>query len=231
MEGDILIEKSIDLMEKYVAKKETLVLADKAFMSVLEKYLSQRPELKQKYEDKVNQSIEKIYKQEKKDVVETAVENEEVVEEEPLEQKTEKPKESTVKEEKVEIDQPIHIQENKDVKRIYRDIVKVTHPDKLIKKGYTETQTKKMIDYYQTATKAYENRELLPLVRIAAILYLPLNLSEESLNELEEKIFSLQKELAYIETTFAWMWYHAPNQNVKDQMLQMFLTNMINRKI
>jgi hypothetical protein len=214
MEGDIIIEKSVDLGEKYTAKKAKLAEADKAFMQALDAYLQLRPELKKRYEEKLTQKVDSLHRQqeEKAKSLDQEIEESEKINEESIQ--------------KSEVDDFIP-KENPDIKRIYREIVKLTHPDKLAKKGYTEKQLKKMGEYYETATKAYENLDLLPLVRIGAILYLPMNLSPESLDELEYRVMNLESELAYIETTFAWSWYHAPTNQIKNQMLEMFLNQIL----
>lgn len=220
MEGDLIIEKSVTLGEQYKQKKEKLAEADKAFMKAFDQYLSQRPDLKKLYEEKLSQKVDAFHKK---------YDNVEKEKEDNSDKKETSEKVEDVNESKVDASDFEPIRENPDIKRIYREIVKITHPDKLVKRGYTESQMKKMAEHYETATKAYEKQDLLPLVRIGAILYLPMNLSEESLNELEVRVMNLQQELAFIETTFAWSWYHAPNQNIKDQMLIMFLNQILSK--
>lgn len=225
MESDNIIEKSIDLEEKLLLKKERLTLADSEFIKALESYLKMRPELKKRYEEKISTHIEEIHKNKNTSLnveisSEVDISDEDLLETEIIDITTDEKKEVIIYEKK---------EENEDLKKTYREIVKTIHPDKISQKSYTKKQMLKMSEYYETATVAYKNKELMPLVRICAILYLPLNLSDESLDELEKQITFYEKKILYIESAFVWCWYHAPTQGIKDQMLDMFLNKTLNK--
>ncbi len=101
------------------------------------------------------------------------------------------------------------------IKKIYRDIVKLTHPDKV--------NSNDLIKLYIEAKDAYEDNDLFVLYFICGKLNIPLELDEEDTEILNKLIEVKRKELKSIETSFLWQWVHAKNDDEKERMVTTFV--------
>jgi len=99
--------------------------------------------------------------------------------------------------------------QNKDVKKIYRKIVEVSHPDKSDGKEH----------FFRQATEHYKTHNIGGLIELATELGLELeDLSEESLELLNENILSAEKRLESLKSSTAWFWYNAENDDQKNEL-------------
>lgn len=101
------------------------------------------------------------------------------------------------------------------VKKLYREIVKKTHPDK--------TKSNDHIDLYNDATSAYEENDLISLYFIASELDIDVELEEEDIININEKINHKRKELHNIELSYLWLWYNAKTQEQRDKVVALFV--------
>jgi hypothetical protein len=97
----------------------------------------------------------------------------------------------------------------------------LTHPD-LHDKSDSEAIKKKKLDMFINATKAVKEKSWYNLCKIA--LDLGIELPEPTIEQtlwLEKEITSIKERIKFITTTYAWLWYHTP-QNQQNIMHNYF---------
>ncbi len=102
------------------------------------------------------------------------------------------------------------------IKKIYREIVKKTHPDK--------TNSEELVALYVRATEASDNNNLFELYLISATLNIPVELDEMDISVLTELIEKKKKEIKGVEQSFIWLWVHAKSDTERDQLVNLFLS-------
>jgi hypothetical protein len=117
--------------------------------------------------------------------------------------------------EKTKIIIDIDDESKKKLKKIYKDIVKKTHPDK--------TNSSDMVELYMQATEAHDNHNLFELYSICLTLDIPVELDENDFDTLNGLIDNKKKELKSIETSFIWLWVHAKNDMEKESIIKLFI--------
>ena len=101
------------------------------------------------------------------------------------------------------------------MKKINRDIVKITHPDKLDSEEYLDT--------YIKAKEAYADNNLLDLYMICVELNIDVELDGEDVENIMEVLILKRKEMSDLESSFLWLWVHAPTQEIKDEIVLKFI--------
>ena len=105
-----------------------------------------------------------------------------------------------------------------EVKRLFKKIAAMTHPDKLA--GLSDYETKKKEDLFKKAMLALETNDLVSLADIAMDLNLDApDLTKEKLKETENKIIAIKKELHHIESTYVWRWFFCEEEEEKEKIL------------
>ena len=123
-----------------------------------------------------------------------------------------------------------HIKESNDfvkkpawAKKIYKNIVLVTHPDKTLFIP-VESVRSKFTNYYQTAVESYSNEEYENLLFIANDL--GINIEDESAyNKIEPKLKSIQKEIENMKKTNAYQWAKIEKEK-RPEVLESYLKKM-----
>jgi len=123
-----------------------------------------------------------------------------------------KPVDTVEKEPKIKI---VNEHTKRKIKKIYRDIVKITHPDKLDSEEYLDT--------YIKAKEAYADNNLLDLYMICVKLNIDVELGSEDVENIMEVILLKRKEMSDLESSFLWLWVHAPTQEIKDEIVLKFI--------
>jgi hypothetical protein len=101
------------------------------------------------------------------------------------------------------------------IKKIYRDIVKKTHPD--------ITDSKELVETYMRATEAQEKYNLFELYKICSELQIEIELDKEDIKLLEELIENKKKELKSLEASFIWLWVHSTTEEQKQKVIELFI--------
>jgi len=107
------------------------------------------------------------------------------------------------------------------IKKIYRDIVKETHPDKI--------GSEKYIDIYISAKDAYENNDLMELYFICGKLGIEVDPDIEDVIVLEELVTMKRNEIKSIESSFIWVWMNCDTQDKKDRLILEFIKKQTGR--
>lgn len=101
------------------------------------------------------------------------------------------------------------------IKKIYRNIVKLTHPDK--------AESEELKELYIQATEAYESYDIFELCIISKKLNIKVKLSLDETKTLNELIESKKNEIKQIESSFIWLWITAANDTEQNNLVDRFI--------
>jgi len=126
--------------------------------------------------------------------------------------KENQPKENKVK--KIIEDDDIPKETKDRLKKLFREIVKKTHPDK--------TKSEDLIDIYIKSKEAYESNDILKLAYYANKVDINVELSDMEIQLLNDLIIYKKDELSEIEKSWLWKWYKSNTETEKDMIIKMF---------
>lgn len=101
------------------------------------------------------------------------------------------------------------------IKKIYRNIVKKTHPD--------ITTNEDHIEMYMEATIAHDMNNLFELYIIATGLEIKVEFDEFDFEMLAEIIQKKKKEISSLEGSFVWLYINAPNEEEKEKIVDIYI--------
>jgi hypothetical protein len=101
------------------------------------------------------------------------------------------------------------------IKKLYREIVKKTHPDK--------TRDPKMIDLYMKATEAHIMNNLFDIYFICNELGISVDFDNDDFEIFKELIDQKRKEITSLEASFIWIYINAPNAEEKDKIVDIYI--------
>lgn len=175
--------KELDYIESELEYRNELISeADNQFMLYINDFLDENPELKKIYSNRIDDRIEQI-----------------------INKKIEQSNENEVEEIQDSDSQNLSSSENQivvssKVRSLYREIVKLTHPDIINKKN--------MNDIYINATKYYSLNDKVGIYKICSELNIDYDLDEEDETEISNKINSTKDKLNFLESTLTWKWFN-----------------------
>lgn len=117
-------------------------------------------------------------------------------------------------EEKEPVDDGISEYVKKKVKKLYREIVKVAHPDK--------TDSEEHVTFYIAAKKASVEFDLIALYDICENLKIPYSVEIEDKDILKEKIDGKKDKLKKIEYSFIWLYAEAKTDEERNELVEKF---------
>lgn len=184
--------KELDYVKSdYEYKNEIVFEADNSFMRTLNDFLDKNFVLKEMFDNKVNGKIDTIIK----------------------------PKPSIEEDSEVYLIDKIDKVVDKNLKKIYRSIVKKTHPDKI-----TDFRLNNL---YIIASDMYDSNDIIGIYSICDQLEIPYELNVEELETLKSRISMMKDRVSFMESTFTWKWYHTDNENEKSKILIEYLKSKI----
>ena len=105
-----------------------------------------------------------------------------------------------------------------EVKRLFKKIASLTHPDKLA--GLSEYERKRKESLFKKAMLALESNDLVSLADVAMELDIETpDLTKEKLKDTENKIIAIKQELHHIESTYVWRWFFCEDEQEKQNIL------------
>jgi hypothetical protein len=183
--------KELDYIESdYEYRNEIISEADSDFIKKVNIFLDDYPELKELYDKKITDKINSSIRSSVDIVIEDI--SEEVFEEEII-QDVKSPK----------------------IKKLYREIVKLTHPDKVDKKSLN--------DIYINSTKCYNENDKIGIYKICTYLDIDYDIDENDDKIIESKIESIKNRIAFLETTFTYQWIQMEDEVQKTEMMVNFI--------
>lgn len=173
---------------------ELLNEVDKDFIKMVESILDRYPKLKEIYLQKEKESFIERENQLQESVVNI---QDEIID-----------NEIPTINEAMEVD--------KDIKDIYRKIVKLTHPDKV--------NNKKLNSFYKEATEAYNTFDKVSLYLICINLDIEF---KTDIEELKSNINSLRERIMFMESTYSWKWNQLTDKKQKEELALSFIKSKL----
>lgn len=121
--------------------------------------------------------------------------------------------EEKVEEEVIEIENE---EELKKIKKIYKEISKICHPDK--------SNDVNLNELYVQAKLAYERNDLMTLIKISSKLSLDFQIEESDISTLKKDLEKRKSNLVKIEGTFLWLWVNAKTDEQKESIIKMYIS-------
>lgn len=190
LEFQRLIKELQFIESDYLYQSEIIRESNNVFLESVETILDRYPELRSIYKDKNTIKSNSISSQSSINDIE--------VESEPLGKPT--------------IDS--------DVKKIYRKIVKSTHPDKI--------KNPKLNELYLEATSAYEINDLVTLYKVSSELMIEFEWSESILEQVKDKIINYKSQISFLESTYTFKWLKSSSEDDKLKIILNFIENKLN---
>jgi len=111
----------------------------------------------------------------------------------------------------------------KELNKLYHRIANKTHPDKLLNEDITDDKRKQLESFYKKASVASEKNNYDELVDIAVKLGFDDVYDSEYF--LQKSVEKLSDKIKHLQTTYAWIWYHANDEtrsNIKGQIIDAY---------
>lgn len=205
--------KELEFIESdFEYRNEIINEADMQFINSINDFLLNHPQLKEIYDSKITEKIDKSIKkseeksEEKNDIndVTNDSENQEVESE-------------NIEENEEEVKDKKHISQ---LKKLYREIVKLTHPDKI--------KNSRLNELYLKATKYYDDNNKIGIYAICNDLSINYEISEDDVNLINSEIRKYHQKISFIESTYTWQWYNCEDEQMKNQIMLNFIKLKIN---
>ena len=176
-------------------KNEIVFEADNSFMRSLNEFLEKNIVLKEMFDKKVNSGIDDLIRHRSFESVIESVSDEE--------------SEMAIVEKIVD----------EKLRKIYRNIAKKTHPDKI--------SDVRLNDIYIMASKMYDTNDVMGIYSICDQLGIPYDLSIEDGEILKSQISMMKERVGFMESTFTWKWYHTDDEKEKSRILVEYIKSKI----
>lgn len=187
--------KELDYIKSdFDCKSEMVSDADIRFMFELDSFLERNAKLKEFFEKDLDKKIDEIFIDRSMDATESIFEE----------------------------DSWMNIPEtetDKKIKKIYREIAKKTHPDKV--------SDKRLNDFYIQAGYMYAEKDIAGIYHICDQLEIDYEFGEEETEIINYKIAVLKDRISFLESTFSWKWHNAENSNDKNQIILDYIKTKI----
>jgi hypothetical protein len=188
--------KELDFYESDLEYKSELVNhVETTFIQSVNEYLDEHPALKDEFDEKINKRIEESIN--KKISASEFIEQDVFIEDEEIDSKEENPK----------------------MRKLYREIVKQTHPDKI--------KNEKLNNLYIEAGKSYDSEDLFNIYSICDELGISYELDESENYILKDKIKYIQDKINFIHSTFTWQWYYSEEEIEKNNIIKEYVKKQI----
>lgn len=187
--------KELDYIQSdYDYKNEIISEADSQFIININSFLDNYPELKEIYNKRIDaQIINNI--DTKLNIDDTINKNND--------------NNTDITDIVVSDNRPAHI------KKIYREIVKLTHPDIV--------SDKRLNEYYIDATNSYNLNNEVAMYKICMDLNIDKYIEDIDSKVIEQQIVDLKNRISFLENTLAWIWLNTDNENDKQELLVKYI--------
>lgn len=207
--------KELEFIESdFDYRNEIIGEADSAFINSINQFLSLHPELKEIYDNKITEKINQSIKKTEEFSGESTTENSELVEPDDIE--NEKIESENIEENEEEVKNQSHLSV---IKKLYREIVKITHPDKI--------KNSRLNELYLKATQYYDSNNKIGIYAVCNELNINYEISDDDIELIYGEIKKYQQKINFIESTYTWKWYNCDDDGLKNQIL----VNYIKQKI
>jgi hypothetical protein len=111
------------------------------------------------------------------------------------------------------------IESSPKIRKLYREIVKITHPDKVKNTSFNDT--------YIKATEYYDINYEMGIYKICTELNIDYDVEDNYNNEIRSKINEYRNKINFLENTFTYQWYINEDINIKNKLLLKFIENKL----
>jgi hypothetical protein len=192
--------KELDFIESdFNYKNEIVFEADSNFIKSVNDLLEKHPMLKDIINKKNNKRVDLVFS----DIIKETLEDEILEEEELVEE--------FINEEVVSEINPKEVK----MKKLYRDIAKLTHPDKIV--------SEKLNDLYLKSTKFYKNSDITGIYYICDELGITYEIDDKDNEMISNKINNLKNRITFMESTLTWRWFHSESEKEKEQIVLSYI--------
>lgn len=192
--------KELEYIESdFEYRSELISEADNEFIKSINNFLDIHPDIKDIYDKKINERINQSIKTNTEPVEPIEETVEETIESEPI-------YESVIDNVVTDL-----VETNVKLKKLYREIAKLTHPDKINKPTLN--------DLYIKATKFYNFNDKIGIYRICSELNIDYDIDDDDEIIISERIESLKKRISFLESTFAYKWIESEDENEKNKIM------------
>lgn len=108
---------------------------------------------------------------------------------------------------------------NKKLKKIYREIAKSTHPDKV--------NDRILNDFYIKVGSMYDKDDIVGIYNICDLIGIEYEIGEEDLEIIKSQINTLKERILFLESTFTWKWYNTDSNSIKDKIMLDYIKSKI----
>ncbi len=109
------------------------------------------------------------------------------------------------------------------MKKIYREIVKITHPDKV-----TDTDLNSI---YISAKEAYHNNDIMELFYICSNLKIEIEIDNYDIMTFNKIIEEKKKKSKSTEKSYLWLWVNSESDEERLDIVKIFINNNYNQNI
>jgi predicted RNA-binding protein with RPS1 domain len=202
--------KELEYIESdFEYRSELISEADNEFIKSINNFLDIHPDIKDIYDKKINEKIDQsIKRNQESNPITEELEVTEDIEEEPI-------YESVMDNMVTDL-----VETNVKLKKLYREIVKLTHPDKIKKQTLN--------DLYIKATQFYNFNDKIGIYRICSELNIDYDIDDDDEIFISERIDSLRKRITFLESTFTYKWFESESEEEKNKIMVEYIKLRIN---
>jgi hypothetical protein len=207
--------KELEYIESdFEYRSELISEADNEFIKSINNFLDDHPDIKDIYDKKINEKINQSIKNNQESTSTTeeieVTQNSQNIQEE----------EETIYESIVDNMVSDLVETNVKLKKLYREIVKLTHPDKIKKQTLN--------DLYIKATEFYNFNDKIGIYRICSELNIDYDIDDGDEIFISERIDSLKKRISFLESTFTYKWFESESEDEKNKIMVEYIKLRIN---
>ena len=205
--------KELEFIESdFEYRNEIISEADTQFINSINLFLQNHPDLKEIYDNKVTEKINQSIKKTQENAEEQSENesNQEQISEDDTDNKNDEPE--NIEEIEPENKNTKHLSQ---LKKLYREIVKLTHPDKV--------KNPKLNELYLKATAYYDQSNKIGIYAVCNELSIEYEIDTDDITLIYNEIQKLQQKINFIESTYTWKWYNCEDPQQKDQILMNYI--------
>jgi len=116
--------------------------------------------------------------------------------------------------EKLIKDEDLSDHTKKRMKKMFRDVMKKTHPDKV--------KSEELVEIYIKSKEAYELNDLLSLSHYANKLNIEVRLNVVEIKILKDLLSKKKESLEVIESSWLWLWYNSKTKEEKKKVVELY---------
>ena len=116
--------------------------------------------------------------------------------------------------EKLIKDEDLSDHTKKRMKKMFRDVMKKTHPDKV--------KSEELVEIYIKSKEAYELNDLLSLSHYANKLNIEVRLNVVEIKILKDLLSKKKESLEVIESSWLWLWYNSKTKEAKKKVVELY---------